>query len=68
MELDYLEKNVLKAIEESSVYNFQEIEHVYQKCNSFDDTVSILKLALSEKISTDYAFKILKNLGKLKIS
>ena len=50
MELDILEKNVLKAIEISSIYQITHIKIVYEKCKSFDKTIKVLKLASERHI------------------
>lgn len=50
-DLDLLEKNILKAIEQSSVFSITEIRFVYEKCESFDTTINILKNAANKKIS-----------------
>jgi len=50
MELDILEKNVLKAICISSVFQFSEIKWVYERCKSFDKTIKVLKLSSERHI------------------
>lgn len=54
-DLDILEINILKAIENSSVFNIKEIRMVYERCLSFDKTVSILKKAISHEMSIEQA-------------
>lgn len=60
-DLDLLEKNVLKAISESSVFTITEVLDVYLKVGSFDKTIDILKLSVdSKKNHTDFLNMILK--------
>lgn len=51
--LTYLEGKILHAIAETHPYAFKECEKVYRKCKSFDETIKILKLALSHGCDTD---------------
>jgi len=60
MELNLLERNILKAICMSSSFHFLVIEDVYDKCKSFDKTIEILKTSAELHISVEDA---LINLG-----
>lgn len=42
-DLDYLEKKILKSIEECSAFDIKHITEVYKYCKSFDNTIAILK-------------------------
>jgi hypothetical protein len=55
MELDMLEKHMLKALSICSVYEIPDIKKVYLQCRSFDKTIEILKYAQSTAISLDSA-------------
>ena len=68
MELDILEKTVLKAIEQCSVFDIKEVVSVYEKCKSFDKTVEILRASVFFGVSTDeYVYaNIIKKYGSKK--
>ena len=49
MELEKLEKDILKAIENAYPFTFGEITDVFEKVKSFDSTIAILKTALQQR-------------------
>lgn len=49
-ELDLLEKNILKAIEMSSVFTIGTVTSVYRIVESFDLTITVLKQAISGRV------------------
>ena len=55
MELDYLEKNIVKAITESSVFGFAVVTGVYKKTKSFDKTIEVLKYAVKNGVDINTA-------------
>tara|TARA_R110000851_G_scaffold68979_1_gene154695 strand:- start:927 stop:1112 length:186 start_codon:yes stop_codon:yes gene_type:complete len=55
MELDYLEKNILRTITNSSVFEFKVVKYVYDKKKSFDKTIEVLKYANERAISINEA-------------
>jgi len=50
MELDLMERNVLKAIEISSEFRISDIIKVYENVRSFDKTISVLKKSVKDNI------------------
>jgi len=50
MELDLMERNVLKAIEMSSEFRISDIIKVYENVRSFDKTISVLKKSVKDNI------------------
>ena len=50
MELDLMERNVLKAIEISSEFRISDIIKVYENVRSFDKTISVLKKTVKDNI------------------
>ena len=58
MELDYLEKNILKAITNSSVFEFKVVKYVYEYKKSFDKTIEVLKCAVEKGIDIDTALTL----------
>ena len=50
MELDLMERNVLKAIERSSEFRISDIIKVYENVRSFDKTISVLKKSVKDNI------------------
>jgi len=58
MELDYLEKNILKAITNSSVFEFKVVKYVYEDKKSFDKTIEVLKCAVEKAIDIDTALTL----------
>ena len=55
MQLDYLEKNIVKAITESSVFEFAVVTYVYNKTKSFDKTIEVLKYAVKNCVDINTA-------------
>jgi len=55
MELDLLQKNVLKAIDTSCAFEMKDIIKVYEVCKSFDRTINVLKLSSERAISLSTA-------------
>ena len=50
MELDCLERNVLKAIDMSCSVDIQNIIKVYKVCKSFDKTIRVIKVSTEHAI------------------
>ena len=50
MELNKLEKNMIHAIDMSTVYEIQVIMKVYEECKSFDKTIKVLETASQNNI------------------
>lgn len=49
-DLDILEKEIISAITKCSVFDFQTVKYVYIRAKSFDKTIEILKLSVSQGI------------------
>ena len=45
MKLDFLEKNLVKTLTMCSVYTALEVEYVYENTKSWDKTIRVLKTA-----------------------
>ena len=56
-ELDILEKEILKAIDKCSVFEIRIIRQVYERCNSFDKTISVLKYSVEHAISIEQSME-----------
>lgn len=50
MELDLMERNILKAIEMSSEFHISDIKRVYENVKSFDKTILVLKKSVKDNI------------------
>lgn len=50
MELDYLEKNILKAIDMSCSVDISDIIKIYNICKSYDRTIKVIKLSAERAI------------------
>jgi hypothetical protein len=55
MELDILERNILKAIDNSSAFHISVIMKVYEECKSFDKTITVLRVSTQRNISPQTA-------------
>ena len=57
MELDILEKRILKVIFETSIFDYATVEKIYSETKSFDDTIKVLKIL----DATGKAFRLVLN-------
>jgi hypothetical protein len=62
MELDFLEKNVLKAISLSSAFTIREIKLIFEECRSFDQTIRVLKYCAERGVSVNKAIENIKSI------
>jgi len=60
MSLNRLEKNVLKAIVESTEFNVEEVVGVFVECKSFDKTIRVLEYCIKSNVSVATAIKNIK--------
>lgn len=62
-DLNILERNVILAISNCSIYSVVEVRAVYEKVLSFDRTVEVLKYAASRALTLDFALEQLEGYG-----
>lgn len=62
MELDFIERNVLKAIQASSEFTIAEVMLIFDECRSFDRTIRVLKHCVERRISVATAIKNIKSI------
>ena len=53
-ELTYLEQKIIVAITETHPYDTNEVEMVYRRCSSFDNTIKILEESQAYAVSLTY--------------
>lgn len=53
-ELTNLEQKIIAEIAETHPYTSNEVEMVYRRCNSFDDTIKILDESRAYGVSLSY--------------
>ena len=56
-DLNVLEKEILKAIFRCSIFEISDIRLVYEKCNSFDKTISVLEYSVRHAISVEQSIE-----------